>query len=57
MAEAGTEGSAKIEKKLAMVRSYMWDAWSIDLDKLREVVLRRTNDILASRVDLTDLTY
>ena len=57
MTEAGTEGSAKIEKKLAMVRSYMLSAWNIDLDELREVVLRRTNDVLASRVDLTDLTY
>ena len=57
MSAAGTDGAAKIEKKLALVRSYMLDSWGIELDELREVVLRRTNDILASRVDLTDLTY
>jgi substrate import-associated zinc metallohydrolase lipoprotein len=57
MSQAGSEGSKKIAQKLEIVRSYMLEAWDIDLDELREVVLRRTNDILASRVDLTELTY
>ena len=56
MTDAGTEGAAKIRTKLEFVRSYMLDSWNIDLDELREVVLRRTSDILADKVDLEDLT-
>ena len=56
MEEAGTDGAAKIDQKLAMVRSYMLDAWNVDLEELREVVLRRTSDVLADKVDLEDLT-
>lgn len=57
MSQAGTEGAKKIEQKLEMVRSYMLEAWDIDLDELRDVVLRRTDDVLAGRVNLTDLTF
>ena len=57
MNQAGSEGSKKIAQKLEIVRSYMLEAWDIDLDEIRDVVLRRTDDILAARVDLTDLTY
>ncbi len=57
MEQAGTEGAAKINRKLEYVRNYMLDAWGIDLDDLRRVILRRTNDVLANRVNLTDLTY
>lgn len=56
MTEAGADGAAKIKTKLEYVRSYMLEAWGIDLDELRDVVLRRTSDILANKVDLTDLT-
>lgn len=56
MTEAGTDGAKKLDAKLEYVRSYMLDAWDIDLDELRDVVLRRTSDILADKVDLTDLT-
>ena len=57
MSQAGTEGAKKIEQKLEIVRSYMLEAWDIDLDTLRDVVLRRTDDVLAGRVNLTDLTF
>ena len=57
MSQAGTEGAKKIEQKLEIVRSYMLEAWDIDLDELRDVVLRRTDDVLAGRVNLTDLTF
>ena len=30
--------------------------WKIDLDKLRDTVLQREDDIVAGRVNLTDLT-
>lgn len=56
MQAAGTDGANKINTKLEFVRSYMKDAWGVDLDELRDVVLRRTSDILAGKVDLTDLT-
>ena len=57
MASAGTDGAAKIAKKLDYVRKYLLDAFGIDLEELREVILRRTDDILYDRVNLTDLTY
>ncbi|MCR4844479.1 MAG: putative zinc-binding metallopeptidase [Bacteroidales bacterium] len=57
MSQAGTEGAKKIEQKLEIVRSYMLEAWDIDLDELRDIVLRRTDDVLAGRVNLTDLTF
>ncbi len=57
MSQAGTEGAKRIEQKLEMVRSYMLEAWDIDLDELRDVVLRRTDDVLAGRVNLTDFTF
>ena len=57
MSQAGTEGAKKIEQKLEIIRSYMLEAWDIDLDTLRDVVLRRTDDVLAGRVNLTDLTF
>ena len=56
MTEAGTDGAAALAKKLEYVKNYMKDAWGIDLDVLRSVVLRRTGDVLAEKVDLTDLT-
>lgn len=56
MTDAGTEGAAKINTKLNYVRSYMLESWGIDLEELRDVVLRRTSDILAGKVDLKDLT-
>lgn len=39
---AGEEGSATILSKLELVRSYMRTQWGLDIDKLREVVQRRT---------------
>lgn len=56
MSDAGTEGAAKLAKKLEYVKNYMLEAWNIDLDELRTTVLRRTGDVLAAKVDLTDLT-
>ena len=56
MTEAGTDGAKLIQQKLDIVRSYMKTQWKIDLDKLRETVLQREDDIVAGRVNLTDLT-
>ena len=49
--KAGDMGS-KIEAKLDIVRTYMADAFGIDLDVLRATVLRRQADVFAGRVDL-----
>ena len=56
MEEAGSEGSALIDSKLSLVRQYMEDAWGIDIDELRSVVLRREADVASGKIDLSDLT-
>lgn len=38
---AGTEGAAKINTKLNIVKSYLKSAWNIDLDALRNEVAKR----------------
>ena len=42
---AGPEGAAIINKKLDMVKEYFSNSWGIDLDKLRENILRRSNNV------------
>lgn len=42
---AGESGSAIITKKLDMVKGYMKSTWKVDLDKLRQVISRRCNEI------------
>ncbi len=56
MAEAGKTGSGLIAQKLEIVRTYMRDAWGIDLDELRASVLARENDVVNGRIDLEDLS-
>ena len=53
IADAGTAGAEKINAKLDIVRSYMQDAWNIDIDELRDVVLRRASELKG--VDLKHL--
>ena len=53
---AGTAGAPSIESKLSIVRDYMKNAWGIDMDELRSIVLRREADIVAGKVNLSDLT-
>lgn len=43
--DAGTSGAALINQKLEMVRSYMQDSWGIDIDLLRNTILRRAGQI------------
>lgn len=45
MEEAGKEGAALIEKKLEMVKNYLYNSWNIEIDHLREVVLRRCKEV------------
>jgi substrate import-associated zinc metallohydrolase lipoprotein len=51
--DAGTNGAALITEKLDIVRSYMKDSWNIDIDDVRDVVLRRASEI--SKLDLNRL--
>lgn len=43
---ASAEGQGFIEQKLAIVKDYMKTTWSIDLDELRDVVQRRSDEVL-----------
>ena len=52
----GHNGSVYIKQKLAMIRSYMSSAWDIDIDRLRNVIQRRMDEVLDGTVDLDDLT-
>jgi substrate import-associated zinc metallohydrolase lipoprotein len=49
----GAPGKAIINQKLEMVKEYLATSWEIDLDALRDIVQRRTNDI--PTLDLTTL--
>jgi substrate import-associated zinc metallohydrolase lipoprotein len=43
---AGETGASIINRKIDIVRNYFNDVWGIDLDEMREIVLRRGNDII-----------
>lgn len=53
---AGKTGAALINAKLEIVKNYMSETWGIDLDKLRDAVIGREEEIAAGRINLTDLT-
>ena len=46
-------GRALIKQKFEIVYSYMEQTWGINLDELREIVLRRQDDIANGYVDLS----
>lgn len=43
---AGTDGTAKLNQKIEIMKGYMLDAWNIDMDELKEVVSRRMQEVL-----------
>lgn len=45
-----------IESKLLIVRDYMKSQWNIDIDQLRDCILRREAELAAGKIDLKDLT-
>lgn len=53
---AGTDGAAKLQAKLDVVKDYMQTVWNIDLDALRSTIQRRQKEISENKVDLSDLT-
>ena len=48
-------GRELIEQKLGITRAYLHDVWGIDIDQLRQVVMRRQNDIANGRIDLNNI--
>ena len=50
---SGEEGKAKMEKKMEIVKSYLLQSWGIDLDRLRDIVQRRSAEL--STLNLIDL--
>lgn len=52
---AGEEGRSKILQKLEIVQTYMRTSWGVDLDELKTVVQRRTNEI--QYMDLEELDF
>ena len=50
---AGESGRALIKQKFEIVYSYMEQTWGINLDELRDIVLRRQDDIANGYVDLS----
>jgi len=45
LTNAGATGRSKISSKLDIVRDWLKSAWDIDLDKLREIVQRRSANV------------
>ena len=54
MVEAG-EGRAPMESKLEIVKNYMTETFNINLDDLRDVILRRQAEVMSGKVDLTNI--
>lgn len=45
-------GDVIINSKMDIVKAYLQDSWGIDIDDLRDILLRRFSDVAAGRVDL-----
>ena len=43
--QAGETGKPIIERKLSIVKKYMKDSWSVDVDQLKNVIMRKANEI------------
>lgn len=53
LTQAGTDGSAIILQKFSIVKDYLSTSWGIDINKLRDIVQRRSGEI--GTLDLTTL--
>lgn len=51
-----TTARRNIETKLAIAKRYYQETFGIDLDRLRDEVVRRENEVVDGEVDLDDLT-
>lgn len=53
LVKAGESGRALIKQKFEIAYNYMEQTWGINLNDLREIVLRRQNEIVEGKVDLS----
>ena len=51
--EAGTRGANLINQKLTLIKEYTQSSWGLDLDQLRDVVIRRGGQV--AKLDLSKL--
>lgn len=56
LAACSTDSRSMINQKLDIVREYMSTSFDIDIDELRDVLQRRQADVVAGKVNLSDLT-
>ncbi len=56
LARGGAEGEKLLREKEQIMKDYFYDEWGIDLDSLRDTILRRETELAAEKVNLTDLT-
>lgn len=52
---AGTEGRAKIEQKLEIIKNYMQGTWGVNMDTLYDVCQRRADEVAA--MDFSNLGF
>ena len=45
-------GRDAIEQKFEILKSYMWNAWELDMDKMRDVSLRRAKEVMTMEFDM-----
>ena len=45
MTTAGKKGAPLIQSKLDIVRNYMKESWNLDIDQLRDIVIRRASEL------------
>ena len=45
MTTAGKKGAPLIQAKLDIVRNYMKESWNLDIDQLRDIVIRRASEL------------
>ena len=45
MTTAGKKGASLIQAKLDIVRNYMKESWNLDIDQLRDIVIRRASEL------------
>lgn len=53
LSNGGATGKVKLKKKFDIARKYLKDSWGIDIDKLRDIVQRRSNSL--PEIDLENL--
>ena len=53
MTTAGKKGAPLIQAKLDIVRNYMKESWNLDIDQLRDIVIRRASEL--NSVNLNEL--